>query len=703
MENHFSIHKNTFTSDAVYHASNGVTQLFGIEISQGRDIGLLEEPYKAIVSETFAQKHFGTENPIGQIIHQFPAHQFQIEAVYKDLPTTTHFTADILLSFHSNMHLPPPLKDNWGEFGFYTYLKLSPSANLPKLEEAMAEHSRQSNSNLQKSNIDIKYYLQPLKDIRTKSHLKNEITQNIRGDYLVTLQLISILILIGSCFNYVYFSHTQLTNKSIQLGIKKANGANNLSLLKQLTTESFIIHCASMFLSILAFSIINESSSLMSGHMPINHLGTTFWVSLFSIFTLSGLLNPFILWLMIYKKQPITLLNPLRNVTHNTFSYRQLLTVIQFTMIVFLISVIIGIHKQVNYLKNKEKGFKLTEKLVIKTPAYLRRNSGRINNLNAFEQELEKLPGIEKVAISSHVPGDIPTFNYDVTKSKSGDGIKIAMLIANSDFIETFDIKTIAGTKLNNDVNNEGCVINASCLKQLGYKQPHEAIGEKLILKSKGPMPPVETSVKGVCNDFHFTSVKEAPGPIVLLDLTQNMLWGRYTLSINPHTDKKGLITSIEKLFRTTFPNYSYDYFWVEDHYNKQFQEENSITTILKRFALIAILLGMLSLFSMVWQASLARTKEIAIRKVNGATKANIINLLSIDFLKWIVLASLIAIPLGWYFLSSWLEAFTYKTSLSPWIFMAAAGCALFIGMITVSWQSYKVANMNPVHSLKYE
>jgi putative ABC transport system permease protein len=174
-------------------------------------------------------------------------------------------------------------------------------------------------------------------------------------------------------------------------------------------------------------------------------------------------------------------------------------------------------------------------------------------------------------------------------------------------------------------------------------------------------------------------------------------------LTVTPNIDKEGLISQIEGHFYNTFPNFSFEYFWLEDFYNKQFDEENSILKSLKSFALIAILLGILSTFSMDLQISVARTKEIGIRKVNGANQSDIIKLLNLNFVKWIGTAALIAIPISWFFLSNWIDSFAYKTNINIWIFIISTGSAFLIGIITVTIQSLKVASMNPVKSLKYE
>lgn len=702
IENHYKIGDNSFIDNNGFHCSSGFIKLFSIEIIQGKTTDLLTKPNTVIISKSFARKYFGNENPVGRIIQQYPGHEFEIEAVFNDLPINTHVTPDFLISFHDNMHLPPPLKDNWGEFAFYTYLKLDANANIKKLENGISQLSNDNNSN-NASDTKYKFRLQALKNIHTKSQLSNELSENIRGDYLSILQLISIFILIVAGFNYIYFSYTRISNNSVQFGVKKVLGAKNSELFSLFLTESLLIHLTALILSIASILLFQQLSDATIRPNYFTILPIQFWLSLFLVVIASSILNPIVLLLMLSRKNSLALLTKRLESYHNTFSFRQVFTVFQFTIIIFLISSIIGINKQVSFLKTKDKGIDIYNKLVIKTPSHLRRNSNRINNLDAFEQEIAKISGVKNIAISSSIPGDIPSYDYNASIKNNRKGIKTAIFVANNNFIKSYQIELIAGEGFFDNGNNRGCIVNTTCMKQLGFKNPTGLIGKKLYLKDESGLQNIEDKVVGVCKDFNFSSAKEMPNPTVLMDWTENMLWGKYTLSINSNIDKAELLLQVNEQFIRTFPNYSFEYFWDDDIYNKQFDEENSIISSLKNFAFVAILLGVLSLLSMVWHESLSRTKEIGIRKVNGAKQTDIIKLLNQNFAKWIGIAVIIAVPLSWCFLSVWQNSFAYKANINIWIFLISSGIAFIIGIITVTIQSLKSANVNPVDSLKYE
>jgi putative ABC transport system permease protein len=709
VENHFKIGDEAFTNDNAFHCSNSFLKLFNIQPLQGNLQSLLTRPYTAIISESFARKYFPDENPVGKSILQYPGGQIEIEAVYKDLPANSHFHADFLLSFHDNMRLPPPLKENWGEFAFYTYLKLNPTANLSKIENAMSQLTLKYHGEIKDSRSSYTFELQPLAGIHTQSHLKNEIEPNVRGDYLSILKLISIYILVISGFNYIYFSHTRIVKNSVQYGIRKIFGAKPGALFQIFLAESVFIHLAAVALFVATYSVLKSTLfSILPEMNPVNLPGR-FWAGFILVLTISILLNPAIILISVYPQKSLSLLSRQKVNYFAGYSYRQLLTIVQFVIIVFLMTSIIGIQKQLGYLKSRDNGIDITNKLVIKSPANLWRNSQRFVNLDAFEQELAKLPAVKSLSISNNVPGDVPSFNFSVSDGQNEKLVKTAVFIANRNFVNAYNLQIIAGESFFNEGLNasekieKGCIVNETCLHQLGFSDPEEVIGRNLVLKDESGLDNTETRVAGVCKDFNFTSVKEVPGPVILLDWTQSLMVGRYTLTINPNIDKAALLADVKERFMKTFPNFSFNYFWLDDHFNKQFSEEDSIEHALKVFAIMAIALGILSLFSMVWHISVARTKEVGIRKINGAETSDIMAMLNMNFIKSVFIAFVIATPAAWYAMNKWLENFAYKTELSWWIFALAGLLALGIALLTVSFQSWKAATRNPVDALRYE
>jgi putative ABC transport system permease protein len=702
-ESNYKIGDNLFLNENSFHCSNEMVDIFKLEIIQGQSDAILKKPNKVIVSESFANKYFRFETPIGKIIQQFPSQEYEIEAVYKDFPKNSHIAPDFLISFNNNMFLPPPLKENWGWVRFYTYLELGDNADIKKLEDNITELCYENNrTQLESSESEYKFKLQAIGDIHTKSNYKNDIAKTVKGQYLSILQIVSIFILIISGFNYIYFSYSRISVSSTQYGIKKVLGASNGSLFLNFLFESLLVHIIAITISVFAIIFSRSITGFIIGDVSYNDLHGNYWIYLLVIFIISTIANPLMVIFLVTRKSSLEFLSKKISNIQKPFSFQQIFTVAQFVLIVFLISSILGINKQVNFLKDKDKGLEIDNKLVIKTPGNWRRESNIGKNLDSFEQEIAKIAGVKNISTSDKVPGDIPTFSFSVSEQKGVNGIKTAFFIAGNEFLESYSISIIEGGGLVSQ-NRNACIINSTCMKQLGYGKPAEIIGKRIYLQDESMMQTIEASINGVCEDFNFMDAKEMPGPIIFMDWTREVMLGNYTLAVNSQINKGELIAQTESFFKKAFPNYPFSYFWVEDYYNKQFEDEISIIRSLKIFTVLAILLGVLSLLSMVTQICLNKTKEIGIRKVNGAKQSDIISLLNIQFVRWIGLACIIAVPLSWFFMMNWQEAFAYKANIGVWIFIISSGLAIIIGVLTVTVQSLKAANMNPVESIKYE
>jgi putative ABC transport system permease protein len=330
----------------------------------------------------------------------------------------------------------------------------------------------------------------------------------------------------------------------------------------------------------------------------------------------------------------------------------------------------------------------------------LRRASNRINNIDAFEQGLQGHSNIKNVTSGNTVPGKSVAYNFRFTEIGTNKSLKAGLIVGDENFLTNYDIPLIHGQNFYS--GSKGCIINETCLIQLGYKNGNEAIGKDIRLVDDSGWQELNTKIIGVTKDYNFQSIKVKPGPIVLMDWTENMIWGNYTVSLNT-TDFASVIPFIKELFAATFTNYPFEYFILDDLYKKELKYEVQLLKILEIFVVIALIISAINLFSMAWNNASARIKEIGIRKVNGAKVSEILAMLNRDFVKWVAIAFVVACPIAWFAMNKWLENFAYKTTLSWWIFALAGVLALGIALLTVSWQSWRAATRNPVEALRYE
>ncbi|SHF93333.1 putative ABC transport system permease protein [Mariniphaga anaerophila] len=701
----YKIGEEIFTNKHIYHASYGFLDVFSIPLVRGNKTQVLTRPYTAIISESTAKKYFGAIDPVGQVLFKYPVHEYTIEGVFRDIPKQAHFSADVLLSFHDDMHLPPPAKAQWGETGFYTYLKLKENTDLNHLEAGInnlvAENKK---STFEKNNIQHKYHLQPLNSIHLHSALKNELEPNSRAGYVYLIFMVGLLILAASGFNYIQFSFSRLINSAKQTGIKKINGATSSEIISASLAESLIIHLVALIVSLavvrMLFPVMRNEFGILLEPVFAQPL---FLEVLSGILAVSIFVNGVLPALLISRFNSLELLTLKYKPVANGISFRQVIVIAQFVIIIAIVSGISGMNKQVNFLIDKDKGLELTNTVVVKVPSNLRKTSQRINNLQAFEHDLTSHSSILGISSSNAIPGDLPAYNFNFNEKQSQKGGKAALVVADSSYITNYKIDLIAGNNFfTNSEGNNQCIINRACLAVLGFNNPDEIIGKVLKMRDESGLQNFDTQIVGVTENTDFSNAKEKHDPIILIDWTQNMIWGNYSIK-TATANYASILPFIREKFHATFPNYPFEYVVLTDYYNSQFNAENQLIKIFKMFILVAVLISVINLFSISWLLISARVKEIGIRKVNGAKVSEVLTMLNKDFIKWVAIAFVIATPVAYYAMNKWLENFAYKTTLSWWIFALAGLLALGIALLTVSWQSWRAATRNPVEALRYE
>jgi len=702
----YKIKEHTFSEEHALHASAEILDVFSIELIRGDRSEILQRPYTVLLSESFAKKYFGHENPVGKKIFKYPVYNYEIVGVYKDLPENIHFKANMLLSFHDNMRLPPPVLEQWGESVFYTYLKFQADAPIDGFNEKMNQLALKHKGNtFKRGNIQHLYYLQPLTDIHLKSHLKAELAINTKADYLYVLIVIGLLILIAIGFNYVHFSHTKAIKDANNWGLRKVVGAKKKSLIFQSLLESFILHIVSLLLALIICTMLIPFFQRQFGvRLNFSDTNLIFWIILTCMLLLSTVINGFITGILINRYNCLELLRLKFNPLSSGFSFQKIFVVGQFVIVIAILIGIIGINKQLKFLQEKDMGMNLSHKIAVTVPQNARKSSRLFKNFKLFEQELLRHPNVKSISQCNSIPGELLAYNFTFREKGTEKAGKAALMVTDVNYLKNFNISLLGGNNFPENTNsiNSGCLINEACLSELGYSKPKEAIGKIMELQDESMMQVIALEIKGVCSNFNFQNMKEKPGSTILMNWTQEMMWGYYIIKFK-HSDIKSVIAHTKNMVEATFPNYPFRYVSLESFYNRQFTKEFQLIKMLYAFVYLAILISIMNLFTMSWIGTLVRTKEIGIRKINGAKTHEIIRMLNKDFLKWVGIAFIIACPIAWFVINKWLENFAYKTELSWWIFVMAGLIAIGIALLTVSWQSWKAATRNPVESLRYE
>jgi putative ABC transport system permease protein len=671
--------------------------LFGIEIIKGSLVDFEHTSSKILLSKTLAEKYFNQENPIGQVLTlRYSGKEFPMEvtAVYKDFPKNSTLQASLIAGTHfgfehlvSNMVSTgkkpnvDELRESW-ESGLNctNYLLLRKGTSVDAFEKKLHQLGNDHSTGTSKLSLS----LQPLTDIYFGSA---KIVDNNRGDrgnlpMLYILAIVGLLILIIACINYLNLAAAQAMTQAKGFAVRKVFGAPQKSLIVQRVVESSLISLISLpFALILAhFSLPLLSEMLGKSYtLTLTNQFVLGIAILLLVTVLTGALSGMLVSLRFSAFNLVEILKGHKTSKPSRYSIRKAMVVFQITVFIALIATMILVQKQVNYAFKKDLGF---------TKEGLVRIQLGDHNYELFKQEIKKNPNILDVSGALWIPPHKGKMYLTIPKiNNPNEIVKLNGLFVDSRFAETMGLKVTMGSDFKEGANNNGVLVNESAIKALGLK---EVIGEQTAF---GP-------IIGVVNDFNMYSIHEAIAPM-LIGYNPSMC---REIAVKMSTNNlPATIDFLKKTWNSTGGTTPFDFDFTNDILNQLYDSDIRFSKTIGLLAIIAIAIASLGLFGLSLFMGRQRTKEIGIRKVNGARISELLVMLNKDFVKWVAIAFVIATPIAWYAMHHWLENFAYKTELSWWIFALAGFLALGIALLTVSWQSWRAATRNPVEALRYE
>ncbi len=656
----------------------------------------ITQPNTVFISEDFARKHYGNLNPVGQIItmealqYMRNVGDYEIRGIVKNTHPKTHFRYEMLLSQKGGMQERytslPNRKIQWT----YNYFKLQKDADPKLVADKVTAFYDNSSLKTTRGPQEYDFSLFPMDDIHLKSDYRFELRESSSKINIGLFVVISLVILMISLLNFTNMSIAKLIKRSKELGLKKSIGATKRQIISQVLTEVFIVCLLAIGISLLAVESINPF---------INRLFDIEFDIYFSepvvYFTIIGVLATclsitafFVAVFLLTRNSAIDILSG-RNNFSGSYVLKSLL-VVQVSIVIVLIAGTFLVNKQINFILNKPLGFD-KENVVVMHVKDLSKDP------TVFARELEKQSQVVSVGMTAQ------HFGYPAQGMKlEGLGIEgsAEFVFANYDYLKTMDIKLLQNWIKPDTDTIRGMVINNHLYKRLMEK--HGSMENLMAYQKAQPLEPGQTRINfiGVAEDFNYSSAHESIGDFAFwLDEGGNRARFTHVRINNLHAGME----AIKRTWNEYYPNQELDYFFLNDRLANQYKAETILSRILFAFSAIGILISIIGISAMALFISQQRTKEIGIRKVNGATVSEILGLLNQSFVKWVVVAFVIATPIAYFVMSIWLENFAYKTSLSWWIFVLAGVLALGISLVTVSWQSWKAATRNPVESLRYE
>ncbi|HTQ65367.1 MAG TPA: ABC transporter permease [Puia sp.] len=683
-----------FQEDHTLFADSTFFKIFDFKLVRGNPQTALNEPFSIILSETASKKYFGDSNPIGQMVLLTDGNfNATITGIMKDIPENSQIKGDMLVSMSTvTKKFNPGLDDQWGNYGNRSYVLLKPGTNAKRLEAKFPAFLEKKNgTEMKQLQMFPTLFLEPLRDVYLRSTRDQSKTGNINNVYIFSI--IGAFILLIACFNFINLTTARATERAKEVGIRKVIGAAKAQLRKQFIGESVILCLIAYFLSVLLSALMLPLFNQLSGKIISHNIFThpsylwMLFLTAIGIGILAGLYPAFIL----SSFQPVIVLKGRFATSTKGILLRKSLVIAQFTISIALIIGTIVVYNQMNYMRSQDLGFNKEQKLIIDTHGD--------DAKDALKQAISTLPNVISTSLSGSVPGGDNPGAYSQIENIKGE-MQIANLdlyFVDYDYIPQYKMKILAGRSFSRDFASDtthAMIVNEAAMKMFGYTSPQQIIGKKFSQWGR------EGTIVGVVKDFHFRSLQEVIKPLSLRIEPRGC--GLVSVGINSK-NIPATIASIENKWKTLIPHRPFSYYFLDDFFDKQYRSEDRFGKLFLNFAILAIFISCLGLLGLASYSTMQRTKEIGIRKVMGASVPNILNLLSIDFLKLVAISFLIAAPIAWYFMHKWLEGFAYRTNLYWWIFALAAVLGLLITLITISFQAIRAAVANPVKSLRTE
>ncbi|UCC41825.1 MAG: ABC transporter permease [Candidatus Aminicenantes bacterium] len=681
-------------------------EMFTFPFAKGDPKTAFAEPFSIVITEDLANKFFGNENPLGKTLTYYVYSQgidLNVTGIIKNIPQNSHIQFDFLIPFEIGYQW----MKTWRNNAVHTYVQLHEGSNWQDVSKKI---SNVLNRHIPNSKVKANLYLYPLKKIHLFA---------LEGGGLITyvyiFSVMALVILLIACINFMNLSTARSEKRFKEIGIKKVVGSSRTQLIKQFLSEAIFLSLLALFLATVIVKLLLPSVNATLGvELDLNY-SLVFILSLFSMALLTGIASGSYPAFFLSSFQPAAILkgqlssmiilkkkgSQKSTVRQRGSFLRKVLVVAQFSLSIFFIICVMGVHKQLNYIRNRDLGFDKGHVVVLQATGELKKGSQTIKN------ELLKNPDIQNVTFSAFSLTDwessVSGLDLDWTGKMSDRDFLIGNNYVDYDYLKTFNMKMAEGRFFSKEFAadaSDACVVNEAAVKAMGMKEP---IGKKIVWSS-GSQYENRRTIVGVIKDYNTQSLHQEVRPFALMpieNMQQNM--SNY-MCIKLRSDNiPRSLKLIESKIKEFVPDDPLIYHFLDEKINSLYQTEQLTGKLTRYITFLAIFISCLGLFGLASFSVERRTKEIGVRKVLGASVSKIMLLLTKDFSKWVFLANIIAWPTAWFAMNRWLQNFAYRTDIGIWIFIFSASLAFIIALLVVSYQSIRAALANPVDSLRYE
>jgi putative ABC transport system permease protein len=699
-----------FREEAIQFADSTFFNVFSYESLQGDLRTAMNKPASVILTKKTADKYFGKEDPLGKILNVsggWADGDYEVTAVLANPPENTHFEFDFLFPIHNLLKGGQYQQDDgWGWNNFVTYIQLHSQTDVKKVEEKLVPFiEKYRGKDLAESNSKQIINLQPILAIHLSPGLNLESSATVSVNTIYFFIIISLFILSIAWVNYINLSTARAMERSREVGIKKAVGAQRSQLISQFIAESVLVNfLAVVIATLIAVLLLPVLGQIVGKQLSFDFTDYRFWLVLTGLFLVGSLISGAYPAFVLSSFNTTDVLKGKAEKTAGGFSLRKVLVVFQFASSLILIAGTFAIYRQMLFMKSQDKGLTMEQMLIVDGPSVMSQDGKEVNEkiakqrLVTLKDQISKISGVVGVTTSGAIPGG--GYNWGTNMRRDGtareESKRGSVVWVDPDFVQTYGITILAGRSFDQRIKSdmESVLVNEAALKSFGLGNPEHALQERIVLGGD------TVAIVGVLKNYHWNSLKIEHEPWLLKADTISRSKFSILLSGNKINES---IKDIEQKYKEAFPGNPFDYSFLDEFFNSQYKDEQQFAKIFGMFSILAIVIACLGLWGLASFTTAQKLKEIGIRKVLGASVPSIMSLLSWQFFKLVLIASLVAIPLTWYGIDTWLGNFAYRIGLAWDLFVVPVLILSILAVGTVSFQIFRGASINPATTLRSE
>lgn len=693
----------TLRENQIAYTDPAFFRLFDFELAKGDRKTCLSMPGQVVITERIAQKYFKDDDPIGKILiftGNYDKVSCEVTAVMKEMPSNSHIHYNFLISYAS---LPKQMQEYWYKHEVYTYVLLDSPDRKAEIENEFPAMAEKYKTEEALKNKTWGVSLVPLANIHLTPQVGYEGETKGNRSAMIALIFAAVAILAIAWINYINLTVARSMERAKEVGVRRVVGAFRKQLTFQFLFEALVMNLVAFILAVGLIEVILPYFNQMVGRTVTFSVWLMgyWWILLVLVFIAGIFLSGYYPALALLNRKPLTLLKGKFLHSKSGECTRKVLVVVQYTASMILLCGTLIVFAQLNFMRSQSLGVKTDQTLVIKFPGH---TEGLNTKLEAMRKAITRLPLVHKVTFSGAVPGEeVATF---LSNRRTSDALKqnrlYEMLACDAGYVDAYGLEMVAGRGFSEEYGDDvdKLVINETAVRNLGFTSNDEAIGEQITVECvEAPM-----QVIGVLKDYHQQALNKNYTPIMLIHKDKiDWLPQRYISIVMKSGDPKELVAQVQEIWQRYFDDSSFDYFFLDQFFDYQYRQDEVFGVMIGSFTGLAIFISCLGLWVLVMFSCTTRTKEMGIRKVLGASRANLFYQLGKGFFLLILASVVIALPIAWFSMDTWLSHYAFRTELKLWFFVLPVMLMLLISFVTVACQTMKIILSKPARSLRYE